>query len=448
MINDIKERIGKRIDFLNGEKRKFEDTLLSITSKKALLSNQLIEAQTKLDDLNKPQTFDSDIAILLDEIEKLKNKNLEENENIKAYDTEYRSLNESLLEILKQKEKEINEDNSEFLDMQRSYLKKKSEKESEIFTLRNEIARLKSITDICPTCGQKLKGVEKPDTSLKEKSLKNLELEYDSFTSRYTTLDKEHKDNQKSIDEKYSAKLSITRTKTSEANNLLAKARAENKLTEETLLAKKQFLNKLELDKSNHANRLEELSKTVNSLKNNIKLLETDFLYNNNEKETIESHLAIINQMLTLAKRDFRGFLLMNIIAFIDKKAKEYSKDIFNTEELDFKLNGNNIDISYCGKLFENLSGGEKQKVDLIIQFAIREMMSKHLNFSSNILVLDEITDNLDALGCSNVLNLISSKLNDIESIFIISHHASELQIPSDTELHIVKGNDSISYIK
>ena len=129
-------------------------------------------------------------------------------------------------------------------------------------------------------------------------------------------------------------------------------------------------------------------------------------------------------------------------------KAKEYARDIFGCDELEFKLDGNNIDIIYCNKMFESLSGGEKQKVDLIIQFAIRDMMSQYLDFSSNILILDEITDNLDAVGCNNVLNLISTKLNDIESIFIISHHADELAIPSDSEMVIIKDRNGISRVK
>ena len=69
-----------------------------------------------------------------------------------------------------------------------------------------------------------------------------------------------------------------------------------------------------------------------------------------------------------------------NVIEFIDKKAKEYCKDIFLTDKIEFCLNGNNISISYDNKEYEVLSGGEKQKVDLIIQFAIRDMLCKFLN--------------------------------------------------------------------
>ena len=93
------------------------------------------------------------------------------------------------------------------------------------------------------------------------------------------------------------------------------------------------------------------------------------------------------------------------------------------------------------------LSGGEKQKADLIIQFSIRDMLVKFLNFSSNILVLDEIFDALDSVGCERVVNLISNKLNDIESVYIISHRVDSLAIPMDNEIIIVKDENGISKV-
>ena len=158
--------------------------------------------------------------------------------------------------------------------------------------------------------------------------------------------------------------------------------------------------------------------------------LDAEILYNNNEKETISKHISVINQMNTLVKRDFRGHLLSNVISYIEAKVKEYSFEIFGTDLLTFTLDGNNINISYCGKPFENLSGGEKQRTDLIIQFAIRDMMRQYLNFSSNILLLDEIFDSLDVTAVDAVLRCICNKIVDVDSLFIISHHAKELEIP------------------
>ena len=72
-------------------------------------------------------------------------------------------------------------------------------------------------------------------------------------------------------------------------------------------------------------------------------------------------------------------------------------------------------------RAYENLSGGEKQKIDLIIQFSIRDMLSKQLGFTSNILVLDEVFDGLDSKGCTKVIDMIAS-VSDIKNIFIVTH--------------------------
>ena len=85
--------------------------------------------------------------------------------------------------------------------------------------------------------------------------------------------------------------------------------------------------------------------------------------------------------------------------------------------------------------------------VDLILQFAIRSMMQEYTGFTSNILVLDEILDNLDSVGCDSILNFITNKLSDIESIFIISHHADSLNIGNDSTITVVKNNKGVSYI-
>ena len=147
--------------------------------------------------------------------------------------------------------------------------------------------------------------------------------------------------------------------------------------------------------------------------------------------------------METALKRDFRGYLLTGIIDYINMKAKQYSLEVFGTDRISFELNGNNISIAYDGKEYENLSGGERQRVDIIIQFALRSMLCTTLGFTSNIICLDELFDNLDSIGCEKVLNLVS-KLEDNETIDIITHHAS-IDIPDDNEIIVVKDVDKIS---
>lgn len=69
------------------------------------------------------------------------------------------------------------------------------------------------------------------------------------------------------------------------------------------------------------------------------------------------------------------------------------------------------------------------------------------LGFSCNILVLDEVFDNLDELGCENLINLITTELKDIQSVFIITHH-NDIQIPYDDKITIVKDGFGVSTIQ
>ena len=119
---------------------------------------------------------------------------------------------------------------------------------------------------------------------------------------------------------------------------------------------------------------------------------------------------------------------------------------MFDSDALSFSLNENYIDIVYDGKYYEALSGGEKQKVDIIIQLALRDLLSSQLGITSNILVIDEIFDFLDTKGCQKILSVITS-LSNIESVFIISHHINDLSISYDSELIVEKGEDGISHI-
>lgn len=73
--------------------------------------------------------------------------------------------------------------------------------------------------------------------------------------------------------------------------------------------------------------------------------------------------------------------------------------------------------------------------------------MNKYFSVNSSIIVLDEISDYLDNQSCQTVIKLITEKLNDIESVFIISHYMNELGIPVDSEIDIVKNAEGISSI-
>lgn len=189
------------------------------------------------------------------------------------------------------------------------------------------------------------------------------------------------------------------------------------------------------------------MTETVKQTEEQLKKLTQELEDINKAKLEFEAHFTVVKQLETLTKRDFRGYILTDIISFIDSKAKEYSELVFGTRDLSLTLDGNDLDIEYGGKAFDNLSGGEKTRVDLILQLSIRDLLTTYLKVSSNILVLDEVTDFLDTTSCDAVMKLIADKLKDVESVFIVSHHAEELNIPIDCEIRVVKDINGISTV-
>jgi DNA repair exonuclease SbcCD ATPase subunit len=441
MIEDIKSKLSERKAFLNSELRKFDDLILSDESKKSVLQTQLDKDEQFLKD-QPCIDFDNDYAYYEIEISAL-------DSHIGAYDYHLKESEKKGKEIAER----YNKFDLDFKDFQLAnataysekidpIVKQRLENQFKISQLNKDISKAKSVKDICPACGQKLPDVHKIDTTDMEKEVSELTILNEELNNQVQALKKESCDKE----DEFKATQELERQQVKE---LLDKARAEYK---QILLDKDndvKELHKLKLEFENLKNLREKMLsifKSIDDIKEQIKQISDKILYNNIERDKIKDRLDLITKMSTIATRDFRGFLLSEIINYIDLRAKDYSMCIFETDKVEFKLDGNNIDISYCDKQYENLSGGEKQKIDLIIQFAIRDMLSQFLNFSSNILVLDEIFDNLDSIGCQRVLDLISNKLLDVSSIFIVTHH-SDIQIPNDNEIVIVKDGNGISKV-
>ena len=206
-------------------------------------------------------------------------------------------------------------------------------------------------------------------------------------------------------------------------------------------LKEKEILkNNIEYEIKNKEDNISKHKKLIEEFNEEKENLETT------HKEYINRH-NIIGTFNTIVNRDFRGYLIKDIVNLIETIAKSYCKQVFGSDLIQFTIDGNNLYIAYNNKEYDALSGGERQKVDIIIQFAIRDALCKNSAFSSNILILDEIFDNLDNIGCQNIIDMITKRLTDIEDIFIVSHHSDELNIPYDNRIVVNKGNDEVSYI-
>jgi DNA repair exonuclease SbcCD ATPase subunit len=433
---------------LQSQSRKFEDEILSLSSKKSILTNQQATAQRELDAALVPVDFDS----LID----AKTKSYNEatallDAKTKEYDAllpKLTDLNDKLVEASKVKDRNIATVRSQHDEATKEFNAQVVACTNSIAVLSSEITRLKSIKDICPTCHQHIPNVSKPDTTKQEEELKRLQIVKSKLDEQIAADNKDYNDAINEINKEYVDATKENKEASNVLNNNLYTLRHDKDMLQSNCYSLSNDITRLNNDKANYLANQQRLKASVDSIIASIQEIDKQSTVVSSDKLKLDDHISIVSQMNTLVKRDFRGFLLTNVIDFINSKSKEYCSKIFNTDDICFVLDGNAIDIRFCNKEYENLSGGEKQRVDLIVQFAIRDMMCTYLGFSSNILVLDEITDALDAISCDKVINFITTELSDIESVFIISHHSDELMLPSECEITVEKDENGVSKIK
>ena len=448
MIEDVKVRITKRKQVLDSKLREYQDEKLKIDSEINLAQSQISKDKEQLENLSDTELTRKELDKLNQRYAELLNSskiNLSELDIVKEkIDTN----NSNIQNEIERKNNLINQVNQKYYDSMTDLRVKQSELLKDIVSLEKEISQLKSVKDICPTCGQKLPNVFKPDVTEKQTALDNLytikedvQLDLSKLSeSLQNELDKATKDCNIKINELDEIKAALR----NEYDKLSFNVNNYNKEIETT----KNLIDSYNIQISSYETSRKLLEDRIST--NKILIDDCSFKLKDidDNLRDVESHIEIIKKFDTIVKRDFRGYLLQGVIEYIRSVAKQYCKEVFNTELLDFVLEGNNISISYNNKEYEMLSGGEKQKVDLIVQFSIRDMLCKYLNFSCNILVLDEIFDALDSIGCENVINMISNRLLELNSIYIISHHADELDIPADNYITVIKDMNGVSRLK
>lgn len=303
-------------------------------------------------------------------------------------------------------------------------------------TLKSLKAKKRDLmSGICPTCGKEVDALELEDI---DNEICLLEQKISKINDKIVQINKENKESENKAKEEYQKKFDDISKKIKELQVEQSKIQKENEKKLSTL------------------NKIKELEYAISSLdekKNNIKEQGTQVkkecakLEKEIEKIDIkvyEDKLDILKKMSNIASRDFRGYLLTNVISFIQDRLIHYSNFLLSTDNIKFELDGNNLQIYLLDKEYEMLSGGEKQIIDIMVQLSIRDMLCTYFNFSTNILVIDEITDNLDSNRAEKVFELLS-KL-DLESIFVISHH-EDYNIPFDRQIKVEKDKNNISRI-
>lgn len=447
MIEDIKKRISDRKIALNKNLREIEDSTLSKSSQLSVIEKQLSSYREQLSSLEDKTSY---VEKIKDTQEKVTAVQLELDSLSNAI-SETRSLGDNLTDQLNSQitlyNAEVQSRRTTLDELIKNYQSQDLQLKADIRSLQNEILRLKSIVDICPTCKQKLPGVHKVDTTEREAQLETLREEESQVARCLKEKEEELSNLLRDIKQKYEATQLDIKNQLNESKTTLNNLNKKREAYESEYRAQSTYLSNLQLSLQNVEQQKTSIESTIQELEKDIDRLNSEIGYNTVEKDDVKNRSEIVNKMLNIATREFRGYLLTNVISYINKKAKDYSRDIFKTDKIELTLDGNNINISYDDKMYENLSGGEQRKVDIICQLSLRDMLSQFSDFHSNVLILDEVFENLDYTGCQSVIDTISKKLTDVESLFIVTHR-SDLMLPTDSSLTIIKDEKGISRIQ
>lgn len=87
---------------------------------------------------------------------------------------------------------------------------------------------------------------------------------------------------------------------------------------------------------------------------------------------------------------------------------------------------------------YSDLSGGEKQRIDVATAFAMHDLVSKKSNI--NLLIMDECMEGLDEQGIDLVFQMLAEKTEAGKTIYVITHN-STLDILNAKSIHITKNN-------
>lgn len=313
---------------------------------------------------------------------------------------------------------------------------------------KKEISILESFSNgICPTCGQcvankqdndKIVELQDRETVL-ENSKKSLYEDISKYSKEYDGLCNEYND---------------LLCKKSETHNSLkdTKERKESLDTEISSISKKisdkkEKIAGIDSIKISYENRISSIEEEVkNEISSLMKLIE--------ERSRIRDRSSYVSFWKEAwgAKGSFRPMLLSNDIKYINSCLENYSKRVFSETQIQLSIpdkDNRKIEIlvnnrTTGSKNIQMLSGGERRRLDLVIQLSILSLFMSATSFSCNVLFIDEVFDSLDSEGIYRVLSL----LQDIgmSSIYVISHNE---EIKSYIQNHIkVTKNNGISVLE
>lgn len=416
-------RRKEMLEVLSGSSGVVEAMKETITKYRDHLSGQISDINIKKGSL------ESILTLRKMDLESLKNKQGDSSIDVKKETAKLQELKDKK-EVIGE---EVNELFNSLEDIKGKFNTKHSEKyrlEIEIRGLQESIADCKKDLsaindDKCPTCGQVLS--QPGQVVSREEMKKGLITKIENF--------------KKSLSDNKSDVMRLQRD--------LERLQSKHDKVDVLYKNKKKSLDKIDGDISVKMELLQgvkDYSDDIERIEEEIKKGNRDLLKLGKDLDGLLVYEDIAGYCLRELGREFRSYLLTGVVNYLNDVIKDYATELFGKPDLKIVLDDNKIYIIYEGRNYESLSGGERHRADLCMQFCLREMLINTIGFRANIIVLDEVFDNLDANGIDALTKTLLNKMSNIDSMFVVTHSPS-LPIPYDKKIKVVKNKSKVSEI-
>lgn len=260
----------------------------------------------------------------------------------------------------------------------------------------------------CPTCHQKI------EETFRKHTIELLEKENKEFESNVTEM-KTLASSYSEVIDNFSEQSKELKSKLLEFNSKISGYKQEIISNNRIITETKELLLKAE----NNSN--------ITDIKTNIENIIKDITDFERKIELLKLRIQIYKDTLEiLSENGVKKAIIDNYIDIINAKVNEYLED-FDCS-FDFEMNSEfdeTIKLDFHDEVkYESLSAGQKQRLDLSIFLAFREIAQLRSKSSANILLMDEILDsNLDETGVSKIIDILQKQANI--NIFAISHNST-----------------------
>lgn len=476
--------INKFKEMLKEQQNKFESLCVDdemminkLQGNKDSLQTQKHDVEIKLDQIQeqiRQRNLLGNVDDIEEQISKLQQKVMEYNTQIDEYDINILPSIEKQIEDKRLEgednrnkksdlERQLNDKRVEYNNMQLNVTNTKSRATylaSDNIRIQQQIEDIKN-SDRCPTCGRKYEDCDeefiKHTVEEYNKDINNNKEEIDKINLDVSELNKQ-------LDNIKNEGLELNK-QIEQIDELVQRNNDEVKIIEnerKEKLQNKQYLqqekdtinkdidslrNKKEKILSFKVGNKDEFEQMLQQIDENIKQIDEDILARQQQLDINNDYVGSIKHSLQLITKEFRVYLLQNSIIYLNNLLKTYSTKLFSNERdiIHIVQDDTKLNIRLGDSTYESLSGGEKTRVNIALLLAQKSLASAIGNISCNIIILDEVLGYCDSQAEENVINLITSELEDLESIYMISH--KEIPIGYDTEIIVTKNKQGLSTV-